>query len=93
MIAPAMNTPLVMKGLEQGNIQFDIIYECSDVAGQALAKLGHAPVLSFPSSAADMDPDALVRDRHELLLQICEVGKRHLPTGGAKPGGPGAVVP
>ena len=91
VLAPTMNTPLVMKGVEQGNVHFDIIYDCDDVAGQALAQLGHSPVLAFPSSATDLDPDKLVEGRRDLLLRTRDVGNRHLPTGGARPAGTGSA--
>ena len=85
IIAPTMTTPLVRKGLEEGTIKFDVVYECDDVARQSLAQLGHAPVLMFRSSSHESDPDKVVQGRYEHLLQLTETGKRHVGSGGRKP--------
>ncbi|HKX79091.1 MAG TPA: SDR family NAD(P)-dependent oxidoreductase [Novosphingobium sp.] len=85
IIAPTMTTPLVRKGLEEGSIKFDVVYECDDVAHRSLAQLGHAPVLMFRSSSHESEPDKVVQGRYEHLLQLRETGKRHVGEGGRKP--------
>ena len=89
VIAPTMNTPLVMKGIEDGSIKFDTVYDCDDVVRQSLAQLGHAPTLMFGSSS--WDAAKVMNDRYDQLLRLCNVGKSFVPPGGRKPAQPAAV--
>ena len=85
VIAPTMDTPLVMKGLEEGTIAFDSVFKCDDVVRQSLAQLGHAPTLMFGSSSGVWDPKAVMKERRDKLVQLADRGRSFVPKGGRRP--------
>ncbi|HKT53003.1 MAG TPA: SDR family NAD(P)-dependent oxidoreductase [Caulobacteraceae bacterium] len=74
VIAPTMTTPLVMKGVENGAISFDAVFECDVVARQALAQLGHAPTIMFGTSSDGRHSDEVVEERYHHLQRVAAAG-------------------
>jgi short-subunit dehydrogenase len=81
VVAPAMDTPFFRRSIAGQDFKLGaFIFAPEVVAQEALAQLGHKPLIMFPSSRRP-DPEVWIKARYDELLQSLDVGKSYFPKG------------
>lgn len=78
VVAPAMSTPFFQKNIAGQGFKLDMVFTPEEVATGALARLGHAPVIMFPT-VRRQSPEKVMKDRYDELLLSLEAGRSFFP--------------
>ena len=81
VVAPAMDTPFFRRSIAGQDFKLGgLIFTADHVAREALAKLGHQPLIMFPT-ARRPPPEQVLEARFEELQHSLEAGRSFFPKG------------